>query len=421
MVFIPLLFFGLLFISSYKKKGVDLGRFMILMYVVTSLFAVLLLYANPDEVLDDCSQFRITVVPVIMYCGMLGLSLMPYSRINTNRKRLVYGIKNTGFFNKIAILYFILFFVMLALCYDDIFNGILQQNLNDMRKMSHENEIESVYTRYSGLTKVIIYAVGAISGGANYMILFFFYSICFTNNSRRFNLMIIIGSLTTVLNGMLNVDRSCVIRWLLLFLVSFFLFRPYITQQAKKFLFKIGLVILGTLGSYFFVVTFARFFLDMGMSGSILSYIGQPFLNFCNIWDNVEVTSYTTRKILPAINEFFLHTERSKDALVIKGADYVRVNGFQTYFGELIMEIGKFWSCVFVILITIIANKICKKINNKKAICFKDFVYVYMVAIISVYGTIAYIYSNYGETLNLFFMLFLLSKIKYERVPVSTV
>lgn len=417
MVFAPLILFFIFLTKSYKHKGLDLGGLMIGMYLITSIFAIILNYSPSQKTLDDYTIIEPTFVSTFVYCSLITLALFPFYRFNSNIQRPIRKIENIRFFNAITFLYIGVFFFLFVLLFDDIFIGILKQNFADLRDQVQNGDLENALGKQSGLfNKILGYGCATIGSGAYYMIPFFFYSICFTRNKLWHNILIITSSLSTILLGIIDIDRSSTILWVMLFLMSYFLFKPYLTNSAKKLIFSVGMLFSCIIGVYFVAMTISRFILtEYGTSGSLTSYIGQPFLNFCNIWDHVEIKDISTFYVFPAINKFILNTNVLDHEVVVHSNNYIRLNGFNSFIGVFLLWMGKLFAIILSLLYYVIANYVTKRARRKNTITFKDLIHIFMVGVVVLYGSIAYFYSSYPATMNLFFMLFLCSKLKFEK------
>lgn len=418
MVFLPLIFFGILLIISVRKKGMDLGGFAILCFVVTSFFAIYLHNMPSAATLDNYNKMNPSFVPTLVYCCLIGLELQCFYRLNTNQKKAFATIKNVDFFNKITYLYIFMFFFLLVFLYKDIFNGILQGNLGDYRAEVNKGEMENAFTRQNSFVgKFIGYGAATIGAGSTYMIPFFFYSLCFTKNKMYHNILILISSLSCIILGIIDADRSSSLLWGMMFVMSFFLFRPYIDNHSRKVIKKCFFFIGGLLFVYFLSMSISRFVnSNMGVDGSILSYIGQSYLNFCNVWDNVEIIDVTTYRLFPVINKFWLNTDPETHKMIVRSSSYIRLNGFYSYIGMWFLDTGK-WIMFFISLcVTLITNCVIKRVRLQKIFSFKYIMYIYMLAIIPVFGCIAYYYKNYAVVMNLFLMIYLINKIKINKI-----
>ncbi len=416
MYCIPAFIFFIFFVISYKRKGFDLGSGMVFLYLLSTILAIYL-HNLPKDALDIDYTFDISFVPTIVFCFVIVVALLPFVKLDTNARKQIRPISNIKYFNYIGIFYIFLFFGLLLFLWDDIVLGIFQQNLADMRQEMHEGNLENAFSRQkSFLGKLIGYGSATVAAGASYMIPFFFYSLCFTNNKKIFNYLLLLSSLSSVLMGIIVIDRSSTILWAMYFLISFFLFKPYLSDSSKKELRRVLFVIGGLLFVYFAAVTISRFATsEGGTSGGVLRYIGQSYLNFCNIWDNVEVNSYTTRRFLPALDSFVIHSDPDIQNYTMKNMDGNRLNAFYSYIGMLYVDMGLIGAIIIPLMFSLVSMSICNRYMRKRAINIKDMIYVLMLAIIPTYGVISYYYLGYPRTLNLILMLFMMSKFRFKK------
>lgn len=417
MYIIPVIFFLFYYSKSYRQKGLDLGGCLIFLFLISSILAVYI-HNLPKDALDIDYTFDISFTPTLVYCIVIGVALFPFYKLNTNVKRPMLIISNIKYFNLIGLFYIILFFGLLIFLWDDIVLGIFQQNLEDMRQDMHDGNLENAFSRQKTfIGKLIGYGSATAAAGSCYMILFFFYSLCFTDNKKWFNYLLLLSSLSFVIMGIIVIDRSTTVLWIMNFLISFFLFRPYLTKTTMKSLKRVSFFIVGGLFVYFSAVTIARFVTaEGGTSGGVIRYIGQSYLNFCNIWDNVDVTSYTTRRFLPALDSFFIHADPDFRNYTMHNIDGNRLNAFYSYIGMLYVDMGYIGAIVIPVFMAFFSMVLCNKIIRKKAISIKDFIYIQMLAIIPMYGVISYYYMGYPRTLNVLFMILLISRLKFKNV-----
>lgn len=394
-----------------------MGTFIIFMYVVTSFFAIVLYYTPAEATLDDYSTFSIGLIPTFLYCVLISLCAYPYYILNTNEKKVFIRIKNVRYFNLITYFYIAIFFILLFLFYNDIFEGILKSNFADLREDAENDDLQNSLTRLSNpLLRYIGFIAASIGYCGGFMIPFFFYSICFTKNSSLHNILILTSTLSSIVMGIIAVDRSCVVLWTLMFALSYFLFKPYLNKRNSSLIKKVIIGVGGVLGLYFVSMTISRFYLtDMGAGGSVVSYIGQPFLNYTNVWENIEVSDVSTRYIFPAYNRFVLGTDPDNHVLINKTSHYVRTNGFSTFLGMMYLSMGKILSIIVPLFIALFTYGRINKIKRRNIITFKDFMYIFFMGIIILYGCIAYYYYSHESTIDLIIMLFLLSRFKFEK------
>src|SRR5690606_31930588 len=128
-----------------------------------------------------------------------------------------------------------------------------------------------------------------VYGGASViMLLFYFYSICFLNKSRYFNAIILLSSTTIIIIGILGVDRSKSFYWILTYGFMMALFWRHMSKRIRKQIFIVSLVLVSLVVVYIASVTVSRFEgRSSGTEGGIISYAGQPYINFCLFFDEV--------------------------------------------------------------------------------------------------------------------------------------
>ena len=142
------------------------------------------------------------------------------------------------------------------------------------------------------------------------MIFYFFYSLCFLKKNNIFNSIIIISSLSTVIMGVVNIDRSRTVFWMLIFIMSFLFFKQYMKQKQKKYIVRISIILLSVFISWLAIITIARWGdREDGATGNLLVYIGQPFINFCNIWEHIHDDHFITSHAFPLLSFFFNNKE----------------------------------------------------------------------------------------------------------------
>ena len=126
MIFFPALVFSLFFLHSFKRKGMDLGGCLISIYLLSSILSIYLHFIPKEEAEVDYS-FNIGFIPSLLYCLLICITLFPYYKINTNKRKPFREIQNIQYFNYITYFYIVLFFGMLAFMWKDIVYGIFQQ------------------------------------------------------------------------------------------------------------------------------------------------------------------------------------------------------------------------------------------------------------------------------------------------------
>lgn len=413
MVFIPFLFFSYAFIRIIKRNGFDVSACMILMYIATSFASILLSFIDYDFGYDNYSKIEIAFTPTIVYCTFIGLCIYPFFKYNSNRHRKVLFLKNLTLFNWVSYLYIAVFFLILYIFKDDYLIRIAYGNFDELRKMSYAGELSKVVDNYSGILRFVVTLLTTCGEGAYFMIPFFFYSVCFLHKKKLFNSLLLISSLSPVLIGFLDIDRSKTVFWVLLFMISFCFFRPYINAEQKKKLRLVVMLVGCILVLYLAFVSVSRFGdRDEGALGSFLCYLGQPFINFCKIWDNVWMDNLYTQRVLPLTNYLFMNNNGSEITLYVNEVFQktgVHINVFFSFLGMFLVDMGHLWAIIIPSGMFLVFVKIVNKGIRRRTTSLSTFIIFFSIAIIIQCGIITYFYTNIARVIT-FWMFVVLAK-----------
>lgn len=137
--------------------------------------------------------------------------------------------------------------------------------------------------------RIGFYILGIFSDFYIIIVVLFFYSVCFLKKKFRYNILLLIASTSTVINGMRVGGRTQLIYWLIIFISCFLFFKKAIPQDVKKRIEKLFLLLLLLFTIYFSSVTISRF-KDVNSAKteaaewlSIAVYLGQSYLNFAGL------------------------------------------------------------------------------------------------------------------------------------------
>lgn len=411
MLYFPLAFFLFLFFIIRKRNGFDVSACITLMYLTTAFFGAILGSYDYEFKYGNYSKVEIGLLPTLFYCIAIGSCIYPFYRYNSNKSRELKKIKNTLFFDIIVYVYIGTFVVLLLIFWQDILFRIAFGDMDTLRQMQYEGQLPNALDRGNGLVRVIGGLLTVIGDGAYFMIPFFFYSICKLNKSGFYNFMLLLSSISPVLLGFINIDRSKTAFWILLFILSLVIFRPYIvTKKQKRFLRTMILSVVGLLFFYLAVVTISRFGeRDEGTTGGLLCYIGQPFINFCSVWDNIPYDHFFTTRIFP-ISSYFLSGGTGTDEIVDLVESTllttgVHINVFFSYLGMLLVDTGHFGVLFISVFIYIVTFKVLEIFRPKKEQSLASIIAIFALATILQCGIVTYFYTTVGRALSFCFFI----------------
>lgn len=411
MILLPLLFFLSVFYIIIKNNGFDISACITLMFVIVSFCGVILGNYDYQFRYENYSKIEIGIIPTIIYCFSIGICIYPFYKFNSNKKRSLIKIRHPFFLDILVYFYFFVFVFLLLVFWKDILFILAYGDMGELRQMQYEGVLSNALATKGGIVRVIGGLFTIVGDGAYFLLPIFFYSLCLLNKGRLYLLIILLGSITPVLLGFINIDRSRTAFWILLFILSFFLFKPYIELKSQKRKLKqlFGLI-GGVLIMYLAVVTISRFGdRDEGASGGLLVYLGQPFINFCKIWDNIDSDHFFVSRVLP-LTTFFLYgssgTEEVIDYVMTSGSRTgLHLNVFFTYVGLFLVDMGHIAAILVPLMMFVIINSVIMKYRRGLSISLHSIIVVFAFAAVLQCGIITYFYTTVPRALSFWFFI----------------
>ena len=386
MTFITLIYFLFQVYISYRKKGWDISAYIFLLYATTSFFACCIVYLNPDS---EFSSVETGLLPTLVYCGLITITILPLRRINL---KLPFQITKKGvkLFEYISYFYIGMFFLMLVLFAANIYAILMNGDFYYMRIAGDVSALTSV----NPLLRTILIAFGELS---SLMLFFFFYSISYLDNSWKFNLLLFLSSLSMVLLGIMNIDRSRSFYWIIIFGLALTIFLPHLSRKAKR----IAILMFSMTGvmvlAYFIIVSISRFSQgDSNVQSSLFSYAGQPYLQFCDFFNTYKPYKINFHFFFPNIYHFFIdgYSTAVDIGTAIEDKTGRFVNVFYTMLGSIMLDSGKLSMLLFVFLYVCIVSMFTKRIRIRKVISFWSVMQVFLLSLIPACGIISYYISS---------------------------
>lgn len=208
-----------------------------------------------------------------------------------------------------------------------------------------------------------------VAGVASYYycinILLFFYSLAFRKDSKWLLILLILTSTSRIFHSLTYMGRDGILFWILSFVSSFCLFKPYLSAESLKLVRQIFLVTGGFAIVLIVVISISRFGnSDTGIFGSLVSYFGQPINNFGQLFDKFH--EYTgTKSIFP-----LLYGERGtsgSDAIAKADSFFARYGFASNIFFSFVGNMYKAWGPFITIIISILyCYFISKIVQNRK-------------------------------------------------------
>lgn len=220
----------------------------------------------------------------------------------------------------------------------------------------------------------------------------FFYYLSYRSNKRILLLFLGIAAFVpTLLQSLINLSRGAMFYWLLDIFVGYVLFYRFMPESIKKKISLLTLIITPILAVPALIITFSRF--GEGIAGlmSVVTYFGEPFLNFPLLfWGEYRGFSMGEYYFGPIVSYFW--TVNAPVDKISRFRYFTQMTGtsvawFRTIVGSLVMEFGYWGAFVFASLWSGFYSRFLR--HRKDTMPFSRMIiyyYFYMVLIQGVWG-----------------------------------
>ena len=396
MHFVPLLYFGgLTYYFWQKHRTFDVAVYMSLLYTITSLCSVLMvvggfLSAN-GGVLFDGWEPEFGVVPTILYCGLITLTIFPFSFIRPEK------LENIDNVHRYLIYAFTLFIVLQGVIMyylvGDSISDLLHGDFKFLKDSHYAGHISPADAKMLTMPMPVqfMYLLSFMTLLA--LPLFFYYS-CVEKHSLWLTVPLLAVSISPILRGILMADRTEIIHYALMFFFCLVFFQKFMTKKVRKFLFLASLPVVAVGMTYIIAVSSSRFENeDEGASGSMLEYAGQSYANFCYFYDNHNRELYYVEREIPIISYFIFKNQYvdTKDERTAKEGFFVGV--FASHIGSWLLDTGVVGCVLISILFALLS---CLVINKYDRTSFDvaDVLMLFALGTVPTFGIFYYRYYS---------------------------
>lgn len=353
---IELLTIALLIILLYilkKHRGFTLASFGLTIYIV-SLVAAYFLKSEPTY-----AYITLNYETILYFLAMLLLFLSPTFFVDTSK---ILEFKTTEK-NKIHILGYVL--ISLSFLVLIFYIPLLLQSFQGDLLQRRTEAINDGVINQTGIIAILMFTIIRFYP---VLISMFFYTKITNDFSKKFSLLLILSSTVYVIATLSWVGRDGIIYWIIMYLINYMLFGNFLSKKQKINLIR-PLIYFGAVFLIFFLlITIARFKdSDYGIMYSIKDYIGQPILNFSNIYNNYNVPPTNGQFTMQFFWKYFDNKEIgdfSDTAYYAKERLGINLFTFPTFIGSLVMDYGKTTTCVIALIYFIIGYHF--RIRNSK-------------------------------------------------------
>lgn len=415
MYLIPFTYFGGLTLYFWQKhRCFDLAVYISLLFTITSLCCVLMVmsgHLSGSGVLTDGWMPEFSLMPTILYCGLITLTIIPFSFIRPER------LETIGNVHRYIVLAFTVFIIiqglLIVFLVGDSIKDLLNGDFKYLKEAHYDGEISPADAKMLTMP-MPVQIMYLLSSTTLLGIPLFFYYTCIEKRSIWITAPILFVSIAPILRGILSADRTEIIHYGLMFLYTLFFFKKFITRKVRNFLVTVSIPVLFVGITYIVAVSASRFEdTEEGAGGSMLEYAGQSYANFCYFYDNHNSDLYYFERELP-ISSYFLFKSQyvdTKEERTAREGFFVGV--FASHIGSWLLDTGVIGCIIISVIFFLICCLVIKNYNRRKF----DIADVLMLFALGAVPTFGIFYYRYYSTATAFvyaaaFVLFILSKFR---------
>lgn len=387
MIALPFVYFFIWFLVSFRKRGLDVYTYILILYTILSFCSILLDVQNLYT--DDCRHADLGFFAPILYCLLLTICIAPFSKIKSPIP--VNAKIDDRFVSIVVYVYFAIFLIVLFTAYSRINEIIVTNAFDQVRRDAYSGDNETFYNHLSGIPRYIAGGAGELATSAYFLIFIFFYNLAFNKRSIFFNVITLVSSCSQLIVSINQADRSQFFCWILMVGLAYVMFYRYLSKKAKRsviiVLISFGLLFI----AYLLAVSIARFsYRDEDTSGGIINYAGQSYINFCNFINYLHPDYRSLCEIFPITYNYILDEPNYFDSCeIIRRQTGWIVYGFSTFLGFIYSISGGFVMAVYTMLYFIITRK---TLPRRKA-SFNYFIICWCLSLVLVLGVFTHFYS----------------------------
>ena len=404
------------FLIYRKTKSITIGVVLLAIYAVSALFSIILyFYFNGYGVTN---YNNITLFPFVYLYVMLLINFIPIIKFKE------YKIRNIIPPNSLILKFFTYFIIAISLYslikyLPEYITKISTMIINndefaDTYRSGSENSMMKTSLNYSNLVFVVASSFSDI-------VLFLFFYYLTKKKSKVIIILLGISMLLPLLQSIANAGRYGLITFLLTTISLFTLFRNLIDKKIlRPIIFSFLLISIAIL-IVTFLITSSRFTnRDYGKYDtiySIVSYAGQPMLNFNNYiftakgYENGDNTFPIIRMMLGLDYSITPHLRQYKWSSIMG----IPLEIFYTFIGDFYLDYGPIISLILFILFSIFFLKNAYVSEN---IPIHRFLLIYILFLICSQGVFYFTYKTLAENLKIVSMILTYILLRLSRTKI---
>lgn len=417
MTYTPLVYFSCLALIFYRRhKQMDMATIISLVFAVSGLFSVLIDINDYRSI--ETYKYEISIVPAVLYCILLTLCILPLSRCNISNRINIEPVGNVKLIKLLSVVSIIWFLLTVFFSWDRFLFILMSGEMAEIRGELYKGITEDSWMlSLPGPVRLVFSLLNMVFGCPWILIFLGFYSMIGSRLSLLYSYFFLAASLSGPFNGILGVDRSASAYWIMAAVTLFILFRKQLPSKVKKQLTVLGLIALAGVIAYLAAMTISRFGerdSSGGALGSLISYFGQSFINFCYFFDEYELPYHHFGIVFPFCSEYIFGIPAGgvpiQEEMTLLSNKSTGV--FYTFIGQMVIGIGQFWATIMTLAYSFFSFRVMGKINRRKEINIMSLYLYYAFASVVLLGIFGHYYASASKTFSLVAMYFVMRMLR---------
>lgn len=413
MTYIPFVYFGCLSIFLYQRhKQIDIATIVSLVFAVSGLFSVLIDINGYRSY--DTYKYEISIVPAALYCILLTLCILPLAKCNIFNRIQIEPVRNVKLLKLLSVVSIIWFLLTVFFSWDRFLFILMSGDMAEIRGDLYKGIAEDSWMlSLPGPVRFVFALINMLFGCPWVLIFLGFYSMIGNRVPLLYSYFFLIASLSGPYNGILGVDRSSSAYWIMSAVTLFVLFRNQLPSKVKKQLSVLGLVALVGVIAYLAAMTIARFGerdSNGGALGSLISYFGQSYINFCYFFDEYDLPYHHFGIVFPFTSQYIFGVPSGGVNIQqeMTWLSHKETGVFYTFIGQMIIGIGQFWAIIMTLVYSFFSFKTLGNINRRKKIDIMSLYLYFAFASVVLLGIFGHYYAGPAKSFSLVAMYFVM-------------
>lgn len=350
-------FLYLILYLTYRKKGLDFYKIIVLLYLMTAVCCALNYMQYPAK------YPTLSLFPFLYMFVVLDILFQPLRGFDQDKKRLaLFDNKVMMFF---ACGYVILALVDMSTSITDAIERFQSGEWGALRNQLYEDSdnIELYANQWQRLVKNLLTYTHPFT------FVYAFYSLTQEKKSRIFTMLLFVSiTVPSFIGATVVASRGMVFQLAMELFFGYWMFKDYISKKRKR-IFLIGALFVAAFFLFYSIIVSVSRFGEDDAGGSIFEYFGHSMLAFNDqMFYKMHDFAWGTRFF-----SWFIDAFGGNSTFDFAKAGSTHGTAFFTIVGSLFTD----WGHVFTIPVALIACVLVRKFTNKKIIYFSDLIVVF--------------------------------------------